>query len=158
MRTWLLLAVLVVPSVTLAEEPAIKLYAGGNAIWYDGVYDLPSDFELGGSGRASLSPHISLVSGVYYGIDHSYLRGAAGLRMTATDVNDPDFSVGFGIARHASTEPAIRPEEWATDATVGWRPWPVTMPKVVVGAQGSYGLTSRQASLLAGLRYEFAAF
>ena len=61
----------------------IKLYAGGNLVYFDGARTLPSDFEVGGAGRVSLSPHISVVAASFYNIDKSYLSGAAGGRITA---------------------------------------------------------------------------
>lgn len=159
MPKWIAVLVLVgawmFPAKCRGDE-IVKAYAGVNGIWFDSaapsVY--PSDFELGGTLRASLSPHLSLVGGAWYGIEHSYIRGSIGARVTATDVEDRNFSVGFGIQRHASSEPSVRPEEWAPDASVGWKPYPYQMPRVVLVAQGSYGLTSGQASALAGVRYE----
>jgi hypothetical protein len=134
-------------------EPVLRAYAGANGVWYDG--DNPNDFEAGGNLRASLSPHISLVGAGYYGFSHSYLRGSAGLRITATDANDPNFSVGIGMQRHFSSEPDIRPEEWAPDASIGWRPWAATNPRVILIAQAGYGLDTEKAFALAGVRYEF---
>ena len=135
------------------EGSLLKAYLGANALWYDGPAGLPGDFEVGGNARASLSPHISAVGAVYYGFDHSYLRGSAGARFTATNPDDPNFSVGVGIQYHVSGEPEIRPEEWAPDVTVGWLPWPGAPQWILVGL-ASYGLKSNQASALAGLRYE----
>jgi hypothetical protein len=140
-----------------AQEPVFKIYGGANAVWFnvsdEGPVALPSDFELGGNARASLSPHISFVSSVYFGMDHSYVRGTGGLRVTATDVNDPNFSIGLGIQYQASSEPDLRPEELAPDVSIGWKPWPETRPELVVGAQGGYGLDSGQAHVLLALRY-----
>jgi len=135
----------------------VKLYGGANAVWFDDN-GLPSDFEIGGTGRASLSPHLSLVGSAFYGIDKSYLTAAGGLRITATDVNDPDFSIGFGMQYRASSKPGVRPEEWYPDVSLGWKPWPVEMPNVVVGVQGGYGLTSNQAFALVALRFYLTQF
>lgn len=133
-------------------DVVVRFAAGANGIWFDDSAN-PSDFEAGAAARASLSPHFSVVGSGYYGFAHSYLRGSAGIRVTATDVDNPDFSIGLGVQRHFSSEPALRPEEWAYDASIGYRPWPETNPKVTLIAQGGYGIDSNQASYLAGVRY-----
>jgi hypothetical protein len=157
------IALLVCAGVASAQliappEPIFKLYAAANGIWYDGDPTLPPDFEIGATGRASLSPHISGVGSLYYGFDNSYLRGSAGARITATDVNDPNFSIGVGIQYYFSSENDIRPQEWAPDVAIGWKPWPQTMRRLIVGALGTYGLDSKKALLLAGVRYELGNF
>jgi len=150
----LILASLVALPV-LAAEPVLKLYGGANGLWYDGqVAESPSDFEGSANLRASLSPHISAVSGLFYGVNRSYVRGAAGLRFTATDVESRDFSIGLGIQYHLSSEASIRPEEWAPDVSIGWAPWLTRQPKLVLVAQGGYGLDSKQVSALVGVRYQ----
>ena len=158
MRKLLVLLFLILPAMVSAE-PVGKVYLGANAIWFDqgAALDLPSDWELGATGRASLSPHISVVGSAFYGVDHSYWRGSAGGRITATDVNNPDFSIGLGIQRQFSSDLEIRLEEWAPDATIAWRPWPASKPKVILGLQGNYGLDSQQASVLVGVRYQLGA-
>ena len=158
MRMLIAVFMVLLASPVIAQEPIAKIYGGVNGLWYEGIDKFPPDFELGLNGRASLSPHLSVVAAAFYGIGEAYSRGSAGIRVTATDALDPDFSVGFGIQRHASDDPGIRPEEWAPDASVGWRPWPVLMPHLVVGAQGSYGLTSNQASVLVAARYHLLSF
>src|SRR4249920_1914303 len=104
-----------------AQTSVVKAALGAQGVWYDDNVK-PSDFELGGNVRASLSPHISAVGAGYYGFAHSYLRGSAGFRITATEVDDPDFSIGLGMVYNFSSEPSIRPEEWTPDASMGWRP------------------------------------
>lgn len=152
----LILAALLLASPAIAQtRDVVAINAGANLVSFDGT--LPSDFELGGTARASLSAHLSLVGGVFFGIDNSYARGSFGGRVTATDVTNPDFSVGFGIQYQASSEPAIRPEEWAPDVTVGWKPFP-DLPKVTVGASGSYGLESNTAMLTLAVRYRLTSF
>ena len=148
----LVLALLALPAAAHADQ-VIKAYAGVNGIWIDDQAR-PSDFEAGGNLRTSLSPHISLVGGAYYGFGHSYLRGSVGARITATDVDDPNFSVGVGLQYHASSEPAVRSEGWAPDVTIGWRPQPVQWPAVVLIAQGSYMSSQNEAVLIAGVRYD----
>lgn len=152
LKLLIIAALLFVAAPALAGTPAIRTAAGVNGIWFDDNAK-PSDFELGGNVAASLSPHISLVGAGYYGFQHSYLRGCAGFRVTATDVEDENFSVDLGMQYHFSSEPAIRPEEWAPDASFGWRPWPVEMPNIIVGAQGSYGLDSNKAYVIVAVRY-----
>jgi len=135
--------------------PIFKLAAGVNAVAYDGVV-VPSDFEAGLNARASLSPHISLVGSGYYGITEQYWRGAGGVRVTASDANNPDFSIGIGAQYHVSDAPEARPKEWAADVSMGWRPWAAR--RFVLIALGQYGMTSNQASAHAGGRLELLSF
>lgn len=153
-----LLALLLVASVAHAGVPVVKLFAGANAVASEGSLNLPSDYELGATARASLTPHVSLVGSAFYGLGREYTRASIGPRITATDVDDPNFSIGFGIEYVTCTKPEVRPKEWAPDAVVGWKPAPERWPRVVLGAQGSYGLDSRQAYLYVAARYELAAF
>ena len=134
----------------------VKVAAGVNGVWWDGPGTaFPADFEAGGSARASLSPHISAVGGVYYGFDHSYIRSAVGGRFTVTDVDDPHFSVGLGAQYHMASESEMRPNEWAADASFGWVPSPEHWPNLVVVGTGSYGLRSSRAWASLGIRYAF---
>lgn len=135
-----------------AAEPVARFYAGANGCWFDNEAS-PGDFEIGGSGRTSLSPHISLVGGAWYGLGESYLRGTLGGRVTVSDVSNPNFSIGTGIFYQASSKVSVRPQEWAGEVSLGWRPYPATMPRVVLVGQGSYGFDSDQASALVGVRY-----
>lgn len=151
-------ALVLLASPALAGEPVFKLSAGANAIWYDGPAGLPSDFELGGTGRASLSPHISAVGGLFFGLDNSYVRAPIGVRITASDVQNQSFSIGLGVQFQASSEPKIRPQEWAPEVSIGWKPWPEDMPNLVLGAQGFYGLDSNQATALIAARWYLGAF
>jgi len=157
-----LLLILLAPSVrasgvgvtaAAAGEAVPSVAIGGNGVWYRGDLSLPDDFEFGANGALSASPHISAVGAVYYGVEHSYLRGSVGVRVTATDVNDPNFAIGIGFQRHMSGEPNIRPEEWSPDVSIGWRPSPLNMPRVILAFQAGYGLDSEQTWLTAGIRY-----
>lgn len=154
MRFILMLLMLLCATATTPAMAADEIFGfaiGANGVWFDDNAE-PSDFEIGGNVKASLSPHFSAVGAGYYGFGHSYLRGSAGFRVTATDVNDPTFSLGLGMQYHFSSEPNIRPEEWAPDASVGWRPW-TSQPRVILVALGSYGMDTNQATLMAGVRY-----
>ena len=155
MKRLCLIALLLTLAVPASADEVLKFYAGANGAWFDDSAK-PSDFEIGGNARASLSPHISLVGSTYYGFGNSYLRGSAGGRITATDVNDPNFSVGVGFQYHASSEPATRREGWAPDVSVGWKPQPEQWPAVILVAQGSYMLDGNDTSLLVGVRYNLA--
>lgn len=154
----LVLCLLLLAAPAAAQEKVFKLYGGANAIWFDGPNGLPSDFELGAAGRASLSPHLSLVGSGWYGFSESYLRGTVGARITATDVENKDFSIGIGPEYQLSSEPKPRPEEWCAVVSLGWRPWPETQPNLVVGGQGIYGFESNQASAVLALRYFLKEF
>lgn len=151
MRLFLVLLMLLVPAMAQAQAKVFGLALAANGVWFDDDTS-PADFELGAAVKASLSPHISAVGDLAYGVDHSYIRGAAGVRVTATDVDNKNFSVGLGIQYHVCNKEELRPEEWAPDATVGWRPWP-NVPEVVLIARGQYGLTSNEALALVGVRY-----
>ena len=157
MRNLLIAALLLLGSSAASASDIVKVYAGANGVWYDNSAR-PSDFEAGGSARASLSPHIAAVGEAFYGFDHSYLVGAVGARVTATDVDNPNFSIGLGILYQASSEPAIRAEEWCPDVKLGWKPWPQDLPRWIVNGEGRYGLRTNQAFVLLGVRYELGGF
>lgn len=157
MRFVLVLAALAL-AVPAFAEPVAKVYGAANLVTFDGAADLPSDLEAGLNGRLSLTPHVSVVGAAYYGFDNSYLRGQGGLRVTATDVDNPNFSIGIGIQYQVCSDEDIRPRELAPDVSIGWKPWPVAAPKVVVGVQGSYGLDSNQAGFLVAVRYHLFSF
>ena len=158
MRKLIAALALLLVAASAHADPLFTTYIGANGVWFDGVKALPSDFEAGGNASASLQPHISLVGAAYYGFDHSYLRGSVGARFTATNVDDPNFSVGLGAQYHMSSEPNIRPEGWAPDATLGWRPWPEQFPAVLFIAQGSYNVQANQAVAIAGVRYALGGY
>ena len=68
-----IIALLLCLAVPAHGEEVFKVYAGANAVSWDGAAaKLPSSFELGGNARASLSPHISLVGSAYKGINRDY--------------------------------------------------------------------------------------
>jgi opacity protein-like surface antigen len=149
----LLVMALIVAVPAVADEIVYQAALGASAIWFDNEAR-PSDIEGSVNGSASLSPHISAVANAAFGFDHSYVSGAAGLRFTVTDAKDKNFSVGLGIQRHMSSEPALRPEEWAPDVSIGWRPWE-TSPRVSLVAVSAYGLDSNTATVSVGVRYKF---
>ena len=142
-------------SVQAADlSDVVRFYAGVNGAWFDGGdAAFPADVELGGNGRASLSPHLSAVGSAYYGFDHSYARWSVGGRITATDVDDPNFSVGLGLQYHGASQNDLGPQEWAPDASFGWRPSPASLPRLLVVGQGAYGLTSEKVRAILGLRW-----
>lgn len=152
----LIIAAALLCATAASADPVLTPYVGANAISYS--KNLASDFELGGGGSASLSPHISAVGAAWYGVGHTYLRGTVGARVTASDVNDPNFSIGLGMQYNASSKPSLRPQEWDADATIGWRPYPESMPAIALIAQGAYGLTSETVYLMLGVRYALKPF
>ena len=154
------LAALVVGSILVckpahaAPADALRLYAGANTIWLDGPgAEWPVDFEATGNAAASLSPHITLTGGLYYGFGHSYLRYDGGVRVTATDVANPDFDIFLGLEYRGGSIDAFQPSEWAPYAGVGWRPKPDAWPNVTVGAKSSLGLTTDRTNSTLFLRY-----
>jgi hypothetical protein len=135
-------------------KDVVRVYGGINGVWFDGpATAFPSDFEGGGRATASLSPHVSVGSSVYYGFRNSYVRWEVGPRITVTDAEDPNFSVGLGAAYHGGSEPSVLPQEWVADASFGWRVAPVAFPRLIVVGQGGYGFTTSRARGILGLRW-----
>ena len=159
---WLLIAILALlaawfPAVDDCDGAdlgdVVSLYAGVNGTWLDGpAVAFPSDFEAGGRAAASLSPHISVGSSVFYGFRNSYVRWEVGPRITVTDVDNPNFSVGLGASYHGGSEVSVLPEEWIADASFGWRPSD-KFPRFIVIGQGGYGFTTSKARAILGLRW-----
>jgi hypothetical protein len=138
-------------------DPVLTPYVGANSISYNN--NIASDFELGGGGSASLSPHISAVGSAWYGVGHTYLRGTIGARVTASDVNDPNFSIGIGGQYNASSKPDLRQEGWDGDVTLGWRPYPEKWPQAALVAQGAYMFSEpNNVYLMLGVRYALRPF
>ena len=134
----------------------VRLSAGANGVWLYGTGSaFPADFEASGNASASLSPHLSGVGSVAYGFSHSYVRYDAGFRVTATDVENPNFNVYLGVRYRGGSKDAVRPSEWAPDAGFGWKPNPVTWPNIVVGADAGYGLESERVITYLAVRYLF---
>lgn len=132
----------------------VKLAAGVNGAWFDGTTTaFNADFEAGGNAAASLSPHLSWVGAAYYGFDHSYFRWSTGGRVTVTDTENPNFSVGLGIQYHGASEAELKPAEWAPDASFGWLPAPDRWPALAVIGQAGYGLETNRTRAILGLRY-----
>lgn len=143
-----------VSTIECAHADQVVGFAGGvSGVWFDGPNGLPSDFEVGGHAKASLSPHISVASSVVYGVEHSYLTGLIGPRITVSDPLNPNFSIGVGAQYRLSSKTEVRPQEWQADVSMGWVPWPVEQKNLAVVLQGSYGFDSDKAACLAGLRY-----
>lgn len=132
-------------------DPIAAAYVGANGVWFDDSVK-PSDFELGGTANSSLSPHISIVGSAWYGLDKSYLRATIGPRITVSDPDDQNMSIGVGLEYQASSKPSVRPEEWQGTVSLGVRPW-AEYPNLIVGIQGSYGVDFNDAAFLAALRY-----
>jgi hypothetical protein len=131
-----------------------SLYVGANGVFLaDGPFN--SDVEGQFNGKVSLSPHLSAVGSAGYGVVNRYWRSAIGARVTSTDVENPNFSVGLGIQYRTYGMKAMGPNEWAPDVSVGYRPWPKQLPRVIVGAQGWYGLTSEKAGMELAARWQF---
>lgn len=151
-----LAALATIPRPTVAQTLAesVHVYGGANGAWLNGPgAAFPADFEAGGSVSASLSPHISLVGSSFYGFSHSYTRWDGGARVTATDVDNPNFNVYLGIRYRGGTTSAMLPEEWAPDAGVGWKPSPARWPNLILGADAGYGLQSSRTVAYLAVRY-----
>ena len=143
---------------SISSEAAVSARAavGVNGIWFDARDGYQhADIEGSLNAKASLQPHISLVGSGAYGFRGSYYRYAAGVRITATDARDRDFNVGIGFQYRGSGSETLKPDEWAPDASIGWRPWPAVLPGIILGAQGWYGIDSKVGGVLAGARLAF---
>lgn len=154
----LILAALLFAAPAQAQE-VFSVYAGANGIWRDTAGGDPADFELGGSGIASLSPHIDICGGAWFGTGNSYVRGTIGPRFTATDTENKNFSVGLGAFYQGSSEPAIVVEGWHAEASVGLTPWPAKWPRFVAVAQAAYRFSdpaedASRTSVLVGGRFK----
>ena len=157
MKSIILVAALLCVACSAFAEPVLTPYIGANSISYNG--NIPSDLEIGGGGATSLSPHISAVGGAWYGLGHTYLRGTLGARVTASDVNDPNFSIAVGGQYNASSKPAIRQQGWDGDVTLGWRPYPERWPQGALIAQGAYMFAEpNPVYLTLGIRYALRPF
>lgn len=134
---------------------AVKVAVGVNGVWLDGpVTDFAKDAEAGAVVSASLTPHVSAVGHGFYGFDGKYVRYDGEARVTATDVNDPNFNVYLGLRYRSGSTNAVRPSEWAPDAGVGWKPNPA-WKHVIIGADAGYGLTTKNLISYAALRWQF---
>ena len=124
---------------------------GANGAWFDGG-DIAAmrDIEATGRGAVSLTPHVSVVGGLAYGFSNSYTRSSVGVRLTATDASDPNFSVGIGISRHFHSEPGGL-DEFAGEAGVGWKP--LESSPILLTASSAYGLDTSRRLFTIGLVY-----
>lgn len=127
---------------------------GVNGIWTHGATGLRDveDIEAGLHVRASLSPHISAVGSVGRGFINEYNLAQGGLRITVSDITDRTMSVGVGVQYRWLSDTAYGVREWRPDVVIGWRP-PGFPAKVIVGAGGSYGLTSQTGQGTLALRW-----
>lgn len=149
----LLLLLLVAAPVGAATKP-FRAAVGANGVWLDGPgAAIPQDVEAAANASVSLSPHLSVVGNGAYGFSHSYVRGDIGARVTATDVDNPNFNAFLGMEYRTGSKDAVRPAEWAPNAGFGWKPAPASHPRVVVGAKAGYGLQSQRVLAYVGLRY-----
>lgn len=145
-----------VPAQAAKFSEVVSFAVGANAAWLHGPdAGWAVEPEVGGGAHASLSPHISLVGGAYYGLTESYLRWAGGVRVTATDVDNRNFNVFIGLRRRGGSEASVRPDEWEADAGFGWRPSPEAFPRIVLGVDSGVGLKSNRSLTVAAIRYTF---
>lgn len=129
---------------------AASLGVGGQGVWVDsGNFPAFRDAEAIVRASVGITPHVNIVGGVSYGVDKSYLRGSGGVRLTATDVNDPNFSIGIGISRHYVSEPGAGMDEAAGEAAIGWRPFPSS--NVILTGLAAIGLDTGRRVFSAGL-------
>lgn len=143
------------PAHPATLDEIVHVSAGVNGAWLQGPgAEFPADIEAGGVAWASLSPHLTTFADVFYGFDHSYVRWDGGVKMTATDVDNPNFNLYLAVKYRGGSESALQPSEWAAGSGIGWRPNPVKWPRIVVGADAAYGLQSNRLISYLALRYE----
>ena len=149
------LPIIMVTSANAASVwQAASFGVGGSGVWVDeGGAPAFRDVEGVGTAAVSLTPHISVVGAVAYGVDRSYVRGSGGVRLTATDVNNPDFSVGVGVSRHYVSEPESGLDEAAAEAVVGWKP--LAQSKWILGGSAVYGLDTGRRRFSVSLIWPF---
>lgn len=138
-----------------ADKPApVNFAAGVNGAWLDGPgAAFPADVEAGGSAFSSLSPHLSAFADAYYGFSHSYLRWDGGVKATVTDVDNKNLSVYLALKYRGGSIRAMKPDEWAAGTGIGWKPNPAAWPRLVIGADASYGLESNRVIAYLAARY-----
>ncbi len=128
---------------------SLSLGVGAQGAWFNGPEEQESlqDLEATGRGAFSITPHISVIGGAAYGFGDSYLRSSLGFRLTATDVNDQNFSVGLGVSRHFRSEPGPM-DEWVAEGAMGWRP--LASSEVTLTASAGVGLDTNRRLITAG--------
>lgn len=154
LATFIALAVLAFPAEA-STNGVMSAYVGGNAAWWTEADPYQADAEAVGALSASLSPHISLVGSTAWGLCNSYVRGAGGVRVTATDVNNQSFDVAVGVQYRMASKAIMRPNEWAADVSVGYIPLPEQYPRLSLVAQGWYGLDTHRSGATIGARWRF---
>jgi hypothetical protein len=150
-----LVSLAAVAPAAASTNGVMNAYLGASGAWFANADPSQGDLELTGNLSASLSPHISAVGGMAWGTCNSYLRGSAGGRITVTDANNPDFSIGVGAQYRVASKEELRPNEWATDVSIGYRPFPVDWPRLTLVGQGWYGFTTQKAGAQVGARWRF---
>lgn len=151
----LVLCCTLAPLAHAAEKPApVNFAAGVNGAWLDGPgAAFPADVEAGGSAFSSLSPHLSAFVDSYYGFSHSYVRWDGGVKATVTDVDNKNLSVYLALKYRGGSIRAMKPDEWAAGTGIGWKPNPAAWPRLVIGADASYGLESNRVIAYLAARY-----
>ena len=148
----LILGVYAIGASLAHAEPVVQFALGANGVWYDSGAPYPNDVEVGSNASVSLSQHISAVGSAYYGINQSLLSGDAGGRVTVTDADNQNFSIGLGATYQMSSEADKRPQEWIATAVAGWRPWPVSQPRASLILRADRGFDSKSAAIKVGGR------
>lgn len=161
----LMLAALILTALALYALPArcaessnlaevVHVSAGVNGAWLDGPgAAFPADLEAGGTAWASLSPHISAFADAYYGFSHSYLRWDGGAKITATDVDNQNFSVYLALKYQGGSVRALHPNEAAYGAGFGWQPNLSAWPNIALGADASIGAKTDRTIAYIAVRY-----
>jgi hypothetical protein len=147
------LALFLAPAAQAADFD-LHAAAAVNGAWLDGTNAaFPADFEAGGTVWSSLSPHLSVVGQVLYGFSHSYIREQVGVRVTTSDVLNPNFNTFLGVVYRGGSIGALRPYEWAPDAGFGLKPLADRYPNLALVGEASYGLQSSRLFAQAGFRW-----
>lgn len=129
---------------------------GANGAWLTGTDPAwPADLEAAGVLWASPSPHIDAGVDAQYGFSHSYLSGSGWLKVTATDVNDRNFSIYLKVGYRGGSVAAFQPSEFVTGAGFGWVPSPESFPRFLITGDAALGVDSNLATVRIGGRYYF---
>lgn len=139
-----------------ASGPAYFGSVGANGAWFDGTgTSWPADFEANGNLWGSVSPHIDLGAEAQYGFSHSYLAGEGWVKVTATDVDDTNFSMFLSAGYGGGSVSALQPSEWKLGAGFGWVPFPETWSRFIVTGKAERGQESHRLTVRLGGRYYF---
>lgn len=154
------LALFLAPLARAGEQP-FHVAVAANGLWLEGTGpNFPTSLEAGGTAWASLTPHLTVNAGTFFGLSHSYVRWQAEPRLTISDADNPNINAYLGVRLRGASTTDFGPTEWALAAGAGWRPFPnkglTTSPwdNFTLGVDGAVGHTSNLFVATICARYE----